>query len=466
MTNPSTTSSGQSTTPDPVGPSTSAEPFDAHLHAPGVRQIDDSAKTLLIESLRAISGLLAAFTVVWWFTARMHLHGIPGFLGAAAVFLVTAGTALTISSGLPIRRFLTAQRAEIAEHESTLRAAAEGHQFSADLHAALEMAEEEPDVLQVVNRAFDLVSGGPSALLLADSSRTHIKEAASSERFGTSGCGVSTPWGCPAVRGGQTLEFADSHALATCPHLLSRNGDLAALCVPVTVLGTPTGVIHVTRPVGTPVTLTERSRIETVATHVGARIGLLRAMSASQIAAATDALTGQKNRRSIEEDLRKMDQANMPYAIAFADLDHFKILNDTHGHAAGDRALRHFSTVLTSQTRNGDLVCRFGGEEFLLVYVGCDVTDAAPVVHRLRTALAESIAASGVPPFTVSVGLADSTYAGEASEVIAIADRALMTAKREGRDRLIIAGRPDEETAPSDAATDRQSVLSDQGAAD
>jgi len=164
-------------------------------------------------------------------------------------------------------------------------------------------------------------------------------------------------------------------------------------------------------------------------------------MATSQLAATTDALTGQLNRRSIEEALRRLDNERTPYAVAFADLDHFKVLNDTHGHAAGDRALRHFATVLASSVRTGDMVCRFGGEEFLVVYVGCDVTGAAPIVHRLRTALASSIAAAGVPPFTVSVGLADSTYADNAAEIIALADSGLLMAKREGRDQLIIAAK-------------------------
>jgi diguanylate cyclase (GGDEF)-like protein len=166
-------------------------------------------------------------------------------------------------------------------------------------------------------------------------------------------------------------------------------------------------------------------------------------MASSQLAAHTDVLTGQLNRRSLEEELHRLDEDRTPYAVAFADLDHFKILNDTHGHAAGDRALRHFATVASSVARAGDMVCRFGGEEFLLVYVGCDVTEAAPVVHRLRATLAESIAASGVPPFTVSLGLADTTFGGGASEIIAYADDALLTAKREGRDQLIIATKPE-----------------------
>jgi diguanylate cyclase (GGDEF)-like protein len=250
-------------------------------------------------------------------------------------------------------------------------------------------------------------------------------------------------WGCPAIRQGQTLEFTDSQGLATCPHLQDRDQQVSALCVPITILGTPMGVIHLTDEPGRHLDGSRRVRAEALATQAGARIGLLRAMATSQLAATTDALTGQLNRRSIEEALRLLDQEGRPYAIAFADLDHFKLLNDTHGHAAGDRALRHFSTITAASVRPGDMVCRFGGEEFLMVYVGCDVTEAAPIVHRLRTALGASIAAAGVPPFTVSVGLADSTYATSAADVIACADAALLTAKREGRDQLIIASKPD-----------------------
>jgi diguanylate cyclase (GGDEF)-like protein len=410
-----------------------------------VRAIDASLRTLAIESLRAIIGILIAFSVSWWISGALHLrNGFGGYAGTAAIFVVAALVSLTLTSGLPIHHALAAQRSEILRQQGLLQAAADGHRFNSDLHTALEMAEHEPDVLQVVGRALDLVSDGPGELLLADASRAHIHQGAASVANGGPGCSVSTPWGCPAVRRGQILEFGDSHALATCPHLQVRKEEVSALCVPVTVLGTPSGVLHLTGPAGEPIDGATRTRAEVVATQTGARLGLLRALVTSEIAATTDSLTGQLNRRSVEEALRRLDNEQIPYAVAFADLDNFKILNDTHGHAAGDRALRHFSTVTGATVRTGDMVCRFGGEEFLLVYVGCDVTEAAPIVHRLRAALAESVVVAGVPPFTVSIGLADSTYATTAAGIIAYADTALMTAKREGRDRLIIAAKPNQ----------------------
>jgi diguanylate cyclase (GGDEF)-like protein len=410
-----------------------------------VRAIDASMRTLAIESLRAIIGILIAFSISWWISGALHLrNGFGGYAGTAALFVVAALVALTLTSGLPIHHALAAQRSEILRQQGLLQAAADGHRFNSDLHTALEMAEHEPDVLQVIGRALDLVSDGPGELLLADASRAHIHQGAASVTNGGPGCGVSTPWSCPAVRRGQILEFADSHALATCPHLQVRKEEVSALCVPVTILGTPSGVLHLTGPPDEPLDAEQRARAEVLAIQTGARLGLLRALVTSEIAATTDSLTGQLNRRSLEEALRRLDNEQIPYAVAFADLDNFKVLNDTHGHAAGDRALRHFSTVTGATVRTGDMVSRFGGEEFLLVYVGCDVTEAAPIVHRLRAALAESVVAAGVPPFTVSIGLADSTYATAAAGIIAYADTALMTAKREGRDRLIIAAKPEQ----------------------
>jgi diguanylate cyclase (GGDEF)-like protein len=409
-----------------------------------VRRIDASMRTLAIESLRAIIGILIAFSASWWISGALHLRsGFGGYAGTAAIFVMAALVALTITSGLPIHDALAAQRAEISHQQELLQAAADRHQFNADLHTALEMAEHEPDVLQVIGRALDLVSDGPGELLLADASQAHIHQGAASVTNGAPGCGVGTPWGCPAVRRGQILEFSNSGALATCPHLQVRPEQVSALCVPVTILGTSTGVIHLTGPADEPLDTAQRARAEVLALQTGARLGLLRALVTSEIAATTDSLTGQLNRRSMEEALRRLDNEQIPYAVAFADLDNFKILNDTHGHAAGDRALRHFSTVTGATVRTGDMVSRFGGEEFLVVYVGCDVTEAAPIVHRMRTALAESVVAAGVPPFTVSIGLADSTYATTAAAIIAYADAALMTAKREGRDRLIIAVKPE-----------------------
>ena len=90
----------------------------------------------------------------------------------------------------------------------------------------------------------------------------------------------------------------------------------------------------------------------------------------------------------MEERVRHLREAGTPFALAMADLDHFKRLNDSYGHDTGDRALRTFARVLREAVRDNDVVARHGGEEFVVVLPGVDALTAAPVLHRIRERLA------------------------------------------------------------------------------
>ena len=140
--------------------------------------------------------------------------------------------------------------------------------------------------------------------------------------------------------------------------------------------------------------------------------------------------------------MRRLRDEGASYALAVVDLDHFKLLNDTYGHDTGDRALRTFARVLSEVVRTDDLACRYGGEEFVIVLRGSDVVSAAPVLHRLRTALDAAVGTAHVPSFTVSIGLADSSWSNDMTDVFRAADAAMFEAKHLGRDRLVIADTP------------------------
>ena len=179
-----------------------------------------------------------------------------------------------------------------------------------------------------------------------------------------------------------------------------------------------------------------------MAAQVGTRLGVLRAMAKSQLQAETDPLTGLLNRRAMEERVRHLREAGTPFALAMADLDHFKQLNDSYGHDTGDRALRSFARVLREAVRDADVVARHGGEEFVIVLPGIDALTAAPVLHRIRDKLAEAVGTAVIPSFTVSIGVADSTWSSDLTDVLRAADHALLAAKAQGRDRLVIADPP------------------------
>jgi len=174
--------------------------------------------------------------------------------------------------------------------------------------------------------------------------------------------------------------------------------------------------------------------------------------------ASTDSLTGLPNRRMLERALGRLSADD---TVIMLDLDHFKQVNDTFGHAAGDAVLRVFGHVLGGTVRGRDIVGRFGGEEFLIVLPSVEGADA--FLSRLR---AEWLTKRPFP-VTVSAGVAAST--GDPDETVSLADQALYQAKKAGRDQWIwaLARQPAGYLPPTDyvPAYLRDAVLGNRGAA-
>jgi diguanylate cyclase (GGDEF)-like protein len=165
-------------------------------------------------------------------------------------------------------------------------------------------------------------------------------------------------------------------------------------------------------------------------------------------AAFTDHLTGLANRRrferQLEREVARTRRYGRPFCLLMLDIDHFKLVNDTYGHEAGDEALRRLANALQAGTRGIDTAARIGGEEFALVLPETDRVRGCEVAERLRQAIKETdIPAAG--RITVSIGLAECTGAySDVRELFAAADAALYEAKRAGRDRVSCAPRADE----------------------
>ena len=318
---------------------------------------------------------------------------------------------------------------------------ARGQKFESRLANALDMAEGEPEVVQVIERSFSaIVPDAPIELLLADNSHAHLLRMASASPTGSPpACGVDSPDHCPAARRAQVQRFSDSDELDACPKLRGRpEGAMSAMCVPVSIMGRSVGVIHVTGEQHTSFSENTEQDLATLAKLSGARIGLLRVMAETQLQATTDSLTGLLNRRSFEHRLATLRREESDVTIAMADLDHFKLLNDTYGHGTGDRALRLFAQVLGESLRTEDVVCRHGGEEFAIAVPGCTIEKAREIFDAARTRLEAAIAVAGLPKFTVSFGVVGSDPHDDLPTLISRADAALFQAKREGRDRVVV----------------------------
>ena len=312
-------------------------------------------------------------------------------------------------------------------------------EFEARLQRALEMAKAEGSVFDLVADALGVAAPAlRGELLLADSSRAHFQQVLVSPKDDHEmGCGVVAPEDCPAASRGQSLAFPLSTALDACPNLRGRG--CSALCVPVSISGNSVGVFHVTATEGSAPSDHVRRDVEVIARRASERLAMLRAFELSQTEANSDSLTGLLTRRSLESGIRELQDSGEPYAVAYGDLDHFKQLNDVFGHDAGDRALRTFSHVLRDSLRTADRPCRYGGEEFVIVLPRCTVPEASQVLERVMQRTAEVLEASQHPKFTVSFGLASSDQASDFHEVVTLADQALLQAKADGRNRIVLA---------------------------
>jgi diguanylate cyclase (GGDEF)-like protein len=318
---------------------------------------------------------------------------------------------------------------------------AKRQEFESRLSNALDMAEDEPEVIDVIERSFAAsLPSTPAELLLADNSHAHLSRMATHAPSGKPpGCGVASPDHCPAARRAQIQHFANSDHLDACPKLRGRaDGSLAAVCVPVSIMGRTVGVLHATGEADVEFATDTVQELSTLANLAGARIGLLRVMADTQLQASTDSLTGLLNRRSFEQKLSATRAEEPAFAIAMADLDHFKMLNDTYGHETGDRALRLFADVLRGSFRTHDLLCRHGGEEFVIAFSDCSAQHALRALDGMRSRLDAAITVAGLPKFTVSVGVIDAAIGEDLPTLTARADLALFQAKREGRDRVIV----------------------------
>jgi diguanylate cyclase (GGDEF)-like protein/PAS domain S-box-containing protein len=151
--------------------------------------------------------------------------------------------------------------------------------------------------------------------------------------------------------------------------------------------------------------------------------------------ATTDALTGLLTRRAGETALAALETSGDPYSVLLGDIDHFKRVNDTHGHQVGDAVLRRVAATVRAAVRSHDVPIRWGGEEVLVLLPGADGVAAAALAERLRVGIAAGTVGD-VAPVTISIGVATGAPGARGGDVVAQADTALYAAKRAGRDRV------------------------------
>jgi diguanylate cyclase (GGDEF)-like protein len=247
---------------------------------------------------------------------------------------------------------------------------------------------------------------------------------------------------CPGVVRGAVHVTDDASAPLSvhCPIYPTDHGTVA--CVPL-AHGENVGAVHLfwTEPRAFPLEL--RAGVARITEHAALAIANRRLMAALKGQADTDARTGLRNSRAFDralEDALAGRTADESLGVLMLDLDHFKEVNDRHGHPAGDEALRVFSGVLRSCMRDGDLAARYGGEEFAVLLSRVEGPTALQIAERIRTRTEStliSLAPGVTERLTVSIGLAMAPEQGiERIPLLRVADEALYSAKQGGRNRV------------------------------
>jgi diguanylate cyclase (GGDEF)-like protein len=281
---------------------------------------------------------------------------------------------------------------------------------------------------------------------------------------------IFTPGECWALRRGSTHAHGGGPSALKCPHLL---GDGPSICIPLIANGDAVGVLALqenTLPTSaddvprSSAVAWRRQLALSAAEHIAVAIANLNLRDALRLQAVRDSLTGLYNRRYMEEflehELRRAQRRHRPLAVMMLDLDHFKRYNDTFGHAVGDQTLAAVGETLLRSVRAEDVVCRYGGEEFVIVLPECSLRQAVTRADDIRLRLRDYCLQSDGQPrdpitVTVSIGVAAFDETDETTDrpnlLLKLADDALYQAKRTGRN-CVIAAKP-AASAPEDTAS-------------
>lgn len=228
--------------------------------------------------------------------------------------------------------------------------------------------------------------------------------------------------------------FADGETLA---------GLKSMLVLPLIVQDQPIGTFIVGHSAAHRYNVERREMLEVVSNQVAITLQNAYLYARMEEMATTDGLTGLVNHRTfqskLDEAIARQRRTNKPFALLLTDIDHFKSVNDTHGHPAGDEVLRQVATCFRANLRETDVPARYGGEEFVIILEETDLAGAVVIADRLRNEIKKLKFTSEKGPFQCTISMGIGYWPEDAStkqELIDHADRALYFSKHNGRDRV------------------------------
>ncbi|HCS24187.1 MAG TPA: diguanylate cyclase, partial [Alphaproteobacteria bacterium] len=259
--------------------------------------------------------------------------------------------------------------------------------------------------------------------------------------------GEFMPQECWALRRGQPHIYRRGGTEPICTHISESSA--SSLCLPMQAHGETIGLLHMASDDETAPLHAERPQrlAKRISEQASLAISNLKLQNKLLVQSTHDPLTRLFNRRyletTLEREISRAKRSGQPLCVMVLDIDHFKKFNDTRGHDAGDALLVHFAKLLQAKTRKEDIVCRYGGEEFVVVLPGASPDIGLMLAEKLCAATREmDVMFNGVSlgMITVSIGIASYPQHGESQEdLISRADAALYMAKHGGRNQALLA---------------------------
>jgi len=319
------------------------------------------------------------------------------------------------------------------------------------LQACLTEDEAYVVVARFAERLFPEASG---AIFVTSASRNVVETRSSWGGFPAAEWGLFKPEDCWALRRGRAHAVDDTDNGVRCEHL-PRPLPATTLCLPLAAQGESLGVLYLGTSAGGARDGTvwegKQQIAQTVAEQLGLAVANLKLRETLRNQSIRDPLTGLFNRRYMEEtlerELRRAERNQRPLSVVMLDLDRFKGFNDTFGHDAGDVVLAEFGRLVRNSVRGADVVCRYGGEEFVLILPDATAEDSLRRVEQLRLATAQLYVkhreqSIGAPSFSGGIAVFPAN-GDKVEDLLRAADTALYRAKTMGRSRILIAETPE-----------------------
>jgi len=367
--------------------------------------------------------------------------GLPWFARVIAALCVgAAGAALGTVAARPWRSEVTAL-SEIVQHLRRENDELRRHgSLLARCDQALSVADNEGEVLSAVARTFDELLGDRTNSLLLCS--TASGEVAWTVAISPDGVDAPVPFAgngrCVAIATGGLAAASAPTDLDACPHS-DPTGGASSICVPLAMSGQPFAVLHSAGPLGELPDAEELMIADRIALRAQDRLAAFGATHSDEPPEIIDPLTGLANHHSARRAIRELIGSLIPFSIAVCDVDGLERYNEIAGYGDGDRALRQLGLALRTAVRPGDVVVRWGEDEFLAVFPRCSSLNAQSAMERVRETLILTLSESGLAPLTCSVGVSDSNQGSSIEELLETADLALSVAKHEGGNRVRLA---------------------------